>query len=142
MRRRLQTGQRAQGQRSAAAGIPLLWPPAIFCGVAWEKTEGAAPWQKPLLEKEGALPPPGFEHRAQPQPLSSPRQREAGKQGATGDGVLSGKRGWEAEGGRLLMADRRLRVKEGRPPPPPPGRRWPLLLRATGRAPAVCLPAE
>lgn len=68
------------------ACIPLLWPPAIFCGVAWEKSEGAAPLQKPLLEKEGALLPPGSERSAQPRPILFPRQPEAGKQDATGDG--------------------------------------------------------
>ena len=68
--RRLQT-QPGQGQRSAAACTPLLSPPAFFCGVAWEKCEGAAPLQKPLSEKEekeGAVPPPGWERSAQPRP--------------------------------------------------------------------------
>lgn len=106
------------------ACIPLLWPPAIFCGVAWEKSEGAAPLQKPLSEKRGPCLHLARERRAQPQ-ISFPRQPEAGKPDATGDGFRIGKARLGSEAGRLPHKTSWLTTVRGGgrgAPPPPPGR--------------------
>ena len=123
------------------ACIPLLWLPAIFCGVAWEKSEGAAPLQKPLSEKEGALPPPGSERRAQPQQhISFPRQPEAGKPDATGDGFHIGKARLGSRAGRLPNKTSWLTTVRGggRGAPRPPRPRLVLQEGCRHLAPALC----